>query len=137
MFSPNFSVPPEREGVELRILGVGLTATAAVFGVFLGGRIFPAVLLLLSLLAFAGAIYYRRIGHDVYLAFALVALALGLIVSPLIVFVAYALGVGLFGSLLRLAGMNKLKRNFMKCRAEPTMFVNPSPTTPEGFRRQS
>lgn len=137
MFSPGFSVVPERERVELLILGVGLTAIAAVFAVFLNGRIFPAVLLLLGLLAFAGAIYHRRIGHDIYLAFALIALAIGRIVSPLIVFVAYVLGVGLFGSLLRLIGMNKLKRDFMKCRTEPTMFVKPSPTTREGFRRQS
>jgi hypothetical protein len=137
MFRPRISVTPERERVELLILGSGLTAIAAVFGLFLNGRIFPAVLLLLGLLAFAGAIDHRRIGHDVYLAFLLIALAVGRIVSPVIVFAAYVLGVGLFGSLLRLIGMNKMNRDFMKCRAEPTMFVNPSPTRSEGFRRQS
>lgn len=137
MLSPNFSVDPKRERVELLILAVGLLGIAAVFGVFLHGRIFPAVLSVFALLAFAGVIYQRRMGHDIYLVFALIALAVGRIVSPLVVFVAYLSGIGLMGSLLRLVGMNKLKRDFTKCRAEPTMFVNPTPTTHDGFRRQS
>lgn len=137
MFSPSFSLDPKKERVELLILGVGLVVIATAFGVFLKGRIFPAVLLLLGLLAFAGAICHSRVGHDVYLVFALISFAIGRIVSPLVVFVTYVLGIGLMGSLLRFVGMNKLKRDFTKCRAEPTMFINPTPTTREGFRRQS
>ena len=137
MLSPKFSVDLNKERAELLILGFGLIAIAAVFGILLNGRIFPAALLLFALLALAGAICHRRMGHDVYLVFALIALAIGRIVSPLVVFVAYVPGIGLMGSLLRLVGMDKLRRDFTKCRAETTMFTDPPPTTREGFRRQS
>jgi hypothetical protein len=137
MLSPNFSSDPKRERVELLILAIGLLVIAGVFGGFLNGRVFPAVLLAFSFLAFAGVIFHRRAGHDVYLIFALIALAIGRIVSPLVVFLAYVPGIGLMGSALRLIGMNKLKRDFGKCRAEPTMFIDPRPTTHDGFRRQS
>ena len=137
MLSPNFLVDPKRERVELLILAIGLFGIAVVFAVFLHGRIFPTVLSLGALLALAGAIFQRTIGHDVYLIFALIALAIGRIVSPIVVFLSYLPGIALVGSFLRLVGMNKLRRNFRKCRAEPTMFVNPMPTTHDGFRRQS
>jgi hypothetical protein len=137
MLSPNFSPDPKRERVELLILGIGLLVIAGVFGGFLHGRIFPAVLFAFALLAFAGVIFHRRAGHDVYLIFALIALAIGRIVSPVVVFLAYLPGIGLMGSALRLVGMNKLQRDFHKCRAETTMFIDSRPTTHEGFRRQS
>jgi predicted membrane protein len=137
MLSPKFSVEPKRERAELFILAIGLFGIAAVFAILLHGRIFPGILSLFALLALAGAVFQRRIGHDIYLIFALFALAIGRIVSPIVVFIAYLPGIALMGGLLRLGGMNKLKRNFTECRAEPTMFVNPTQTTPDGFRRQS
>ena len=137
MLSPNFSSGPKRERTELLILGVGLLVIAGVFGGYLHGRIFPGVLLASALLAFAGAMFHRRVGHDIYLIFALIALAIGRVVSPVVVFLAYLGGIGLMGSALRLIGMNKLKRDFTTCRAEPTMFIDPTPTTEDGFRRQS
>lgn len=137
MLSPNFSVDPQRERSELLILSVGLLAIALLFGIFFHGRIFPALLSMFALLALSGVLFQQRIGHDVYLIFALFALAIGRIVSPLVVFVAYAMGIGVVGSALRLIGMNRLKRDFNQCKAEPTMFVAPMPTSPDGFRRQS
>ena len=137
MLSPNFRSDPKGERLELLTLGIGLLVIAGVFGGFLHGRIFPAVLSAFAILAFAGVVFHRTAGHDIYLIFALIALAIGRIVSPVIIFLAYVPGIGLIGSGLRLVGMNKLKRDFTKCRAEPTMFIDPRPSTDDGFRRQS
>ena len=137
MLSPNFSVDPGRERVELLILAIGLFAIAAVFGLFLQGRVFPVVLSFFALLALTGVIYQRRLGHDVYLIFALIGMAIGRVISPLVVLLTYVTGISLVGSMLRLAGIDKLQRDFTKCRAKSTMFVKPMPTTHDGFRRQS
>jgi predicted membrane protein len=137
MLSPNFSPDPKRERVELLILAIGLLVIVGIFAGLLHGRIFPAVLFAFALLAFAGVIFHRRAGHDVYLIFALIALAIGRVVSPVVVFLAYLSGIGVTGGALRLIGMNKLKRDFTQCRTEPTMFIESQPTTHDGFRRQS
>jgi hypothetical protein len=137
MLDPNPHLPPSKERAQLLVLAGGLAAIAVTFAFFLGARVFPGVLLALAALALTGAVLHRRIGHDVYLVFALIALAVGRIISPVVVFLAYLLGVSLVGLILRAFGMDKLKRDFIRCREAPTMFVDPPHTPPESFRRQS
>jgi len=137
MLDPNLRLGPDKERAQLLFLSAGLALIALVFAFALDARIFPALLLVLTALALGGALFHRHIGHDVYLVFALIALTIGRIASPVIVFLAYMLGVGLFGLILRAVGMDRLKRNFTRCRGATTMFVDPPPTPPESFRRQS
>lgn len=137
MLSPKLRRDGKGERTELFILSVGLAAVAAGLAALLGARVFPAVLLVCAVLALAGALAYRKVGHDVYLAFALLSMAIGRLISPIVLLVMYIVAIGALGGILRLSGMNRLRRNFAKCRAQPTMFVDATPTTAESFRRQS
>lgn len=137
MLDPKLRLPPEKERAQLLVLAGGLAMISLVFAYLLGARIFPVLLLLLAALAATGAILHRHFGHDVYLVFALIALLIGRVISPVIVFLAYVLGVGLPGVVLRAIGMDRLRRDFNRCRRMQTMLVDPPQTSPESFRRQS
>ena len=137
MFSSNLLVDPRRERLELIILGCGLTVIATLLAILVDGRIFPAFLLVLALLAIIGAACYRHIGHDLYLTFALVAMAIGRIASPVILFIAFVLAVGMVGSVIRIVGLDRLQRNFKRCRSATTMLRDVPATDPGSFRRQS
>lgn len=125
------------ERSQLLFVGIGLAAVAAALAWIFGARVFPGILAVLACAALAGWAAYRRIGHDVYLVFALIALAIGRIVSPVVVFIMYLAGITLVGAVLRLFGVNRLKRDFQSCRQLPTMLVDATQPSDESFRRQS
>lgn len=137
MFSPALRRTAAEEQSQLLALAAGLGAVASLFAWIFGARIFPGILALLGCVAFAGWVAYRRIGHDVYLIFALIVLAIGRIVSPIIVFIMYVASIGLVGGALRVLGMNRLRRDFKACKQLPTMLVDASQPSNESFRRQS
>ena len=137
MLSPKLRRDARSERIELVILCGGLATIAAAFAALLGARVFPAVLLILAMFALVGALAYRKVGHDVYLIVALVAMAIGRVVSPIVVIVMYVVAIGALGSILRIFGMNRLRRNFDQCKARSTMFVDATQPSVESFRRQS
>jgi protein-S-isoprenylcysteine O-methyltransferase Ste14 len=128
---------PAEERTELVFLGAGLVGLAAALTFFSDTVLLPAVLATVGCAAIVARLCYRRIGHDVYLVFALVALAIGRVLSPLVVLVIYVAGICLLGTLLRGIGMDRLNRSFDKCRMRPSMLVDTPHRSRESFRRQS
>ncbi|MBI4964276.1 MAG: hypothetical protein HY913_13445 [Desulfomonile tiedjei] len=117
--------------------GCGLAIAAIVlFWLFDGPRIvwFLAVL---SATALIGGAVGRGLGYNIYLILNLGAEILGKAVSFLMVVIIYMLGIGVFGSLLRLVGMDRLQRDWQENRLKTSMFVHPPKTTKESLRRQS
>jgi hypothetical protein len=128
---------PAEERAELAFLGAGLVALAAVLTFFSDTVLLPAVLAAVGCVAIVARVWYRRIGHDVYLVFALIALAIGRVLSPVVILVMYVAGICVLGTVLRGVGMDRLNRNFEKCRRRPSMLVDAPHRSRESFRRQS
>ena len=122
---------------ELWRLAAGFAIGGGVIHFAFGASGLPLVLLILSFIAFAGAAAFDRIGHDVHLVFSLSSLVIGRSVSWLALALMYLVGIACLGSILRSLGMNQLERDFDRCRAKPTMLVDPPETTAQSFRRQS
>jgi len=137
MLSPSLRRSPAEERTQLLFVAVGFTAIAVAIAWIFDARVFPGILGALACFAFAGWIAYGRIGHDVYLIFALIALAIGRIVSPVIVFVMYMASIGGVGLVLRAFGVNRLNRDFKACKRKPSMLVDATQPSEESFRRQS
>lgn len=137
MTSPAQTAEAAEERRELWRLAAGFAVGAGVIHWVFAIAGLPLVLLAFSLTAFAGAAAFGRIGHDVHLIFSLIALAIGRIMSWLGVALMYVVGIAFIGSILRLFGVDRLDRDFARCRTKPTMFVDPPETTVESFRRQS
>jgi hypothetical protein len=132
---PSPSVAAERQ--QVRWLAVGFTLMAGVSWWILGPRPLPLVLLGLAGLAWVGAVAHRAMGRSVFLLFTVMALALGRVVSWVVVLVLYVLAIGMLGSIFKLFGMNRLERDFAACKRKTTMLVDVPPLDPAGFRRQS
>jgi fatty acid desaturase len=125
------------ERSQLLWLGAGLAVIGTGFGCAFGRWTFPAILLGLAALALVGALADRRVGRSVFLVFTLVSLTVGRLVSWLVVLVLYVLAIGVFGSILKLFGMNRLERDFAANKRKATMFVDVPPLDRASFRRQS
>ena len=125
------------ERQQLLILAAGLGVVASALIAFFGLGVWPCLLGGLALVALVGAAAHRWCGRDVYLGFALVALAVGGVVSRLLLVALYLVGILLLGSILKLFRMNQLNRDFQACRAMKTIFVDAPATSLESFGRQS
>ena len=137
MLTPNLSSGPAAERQQLLFLGIGLAVIAAGTWWFLGSRISSLVLIVLASVALAGFVVYRAIGRDVFLVFMLLSLAIGHVVSWVVVLLLYAVVIAGLGAMLRLFGMNRLERNFDACRKKASMLADVPPLDATGFRRQS
>jgi len=133
----NSGISAGAERIELWKIAAAFGAAAIALHLLFGWKALPIAFACLSGLALFGAVFFRRIGHDVSLVFDLVAMLLGGIVSRVMIAVMYVVGIICFGSLLRLFGMNKLERDFQRCRAKPSMLSDAPATPIESFRRQS
>ena len=125
------------ERLELWKLAAAFAVGAIALHFLFGWTGLPTVLACLSGVALCGAVFFRQIGHDVCLVFNLIAMLLGGVVSRLVIALMYFVGVLCFGSILRLFGMNRLERDFERCRARRSMLADAPTTTAESFRRQS
>jgi hypothetical protein len=132
-FSPGFV--QERKQLLFLAVGSGLAATG--FWWFRPGSIFAMALGLVCVTALLGRIAYSVIGRDVYVIFAAIAFAVGFVVSWVAVVMMYVIAIVLCGAVLRLFGMDKLRRCFADCKALVTMFVEPPKTSKDSFGRQS
>ena len=121
----------------LVVLAIGLAAIGLALWLVAGAMILPALLLALSMAAWVGFILFQSVGRDVYLVFAVIASAIRRVLSWVVLVLMYLLFIGLFGSILRLCGMNRLERNFKSCRDKESMLVNPPATDADSLRRQS
>jgi hypothetical protein len=125
------------ERAELWKLTAAFAAGAVILHLVFGWKGLPIALACLSGIALCGAAFFSRIGHDISLVFGLIALLLGGVVSRVVIAAMYFVGVLCFGSVLRLFGMDRLDRDFQKCRARPTMLTDAPASPVESFRRQS
>lgn len=137
MLEPGLSRGPAAEKQQLLFLGVGLAVLGGANWWMTGPRASGIVLLALGALALAGRMAYRSIGRSVFLIFALVSMALGRVVSWVIVLMLYVLVIGGLGSVLRLFGMNRLARDFAACRKKESMLMDVPPLDEASFGRQS
>jgi ABC-type sugar transport system permease subunit len=125
------------EKQQLLVLGIGLAAIGAGAWWLFGLHALNILMLTLAGLALAGCLAYRAMGRGVFLVFSLLSLAVGRVVSWLMVLVLYVVVIAGLGTVLRLFGMNRLERNFEACRKKGTMLVDVPRLDPAGFRRQS
>jgi hypothetical protein len=122
---------------QLLTIAAGLAGGSVLSYWLLRGRVSSAILLLLALIALAGFAAYARCGRGVFLGFTLVARAVGAVISSLAVILMYLVVVVGIGGLIRLFGINRLRRDFDGCRKRTTMLEDVPPLTAAGFRRQS
>ena len=137
MIKRNLAQDPVAERQQLLYLALGLGTLAAGLWFFRDARVLAGVLAGIALVALAGLAAYRFIGRDIYLFFALISLAIGTVVSSVMLALMYLFGIAIFGSLLRLLGMDRLRKRFDRCREQTTMFAEAPSTDVESFRRQS
>jgi hypothetical protein len=137
MFKPQFNIGSKNEKKQMVIAGIGFAVVAGVFGYGLGNITPSIVFSCLSLVSLCGFLFYSYIGRDVFLILAAVGSIIGRVVSWFVVLLVYALVIGLLGSVLRLMGMNLLRRDFQACSQSKTMFVDAPHTDSESFSRQS
>jgi hypothetical protein len=137
VLEPGFSRGAAAERQQLLFLGLGLAAIAAVHWWLSGLRPAGVVLLVLGVLALAGAVAHGAIGRGVFLIFAVLTLALGRVVSWVIVLGMYVLFIAGLGSVLRLFGMDRLARNFEACKKRRSMLMDVPPLDAASFERQS
>ena len=137
MLEPNFARGPAAEKQQLLFLGIGLAVIGGSTWWFFGSRVSSAILLALAAVALAGFVAHRAIGRGVFLIFALLALAIGSVISWVIVLVLYTVVIAGLGSVFRLFGMNRLQRDFKACKEKATMLADVPPLGAASFRRQS
>ena len=137
MLEPGLSRGPAGEKQQLLFLGIGLAVLGGANWWMAGPRVSGIVVLALGALALAGRMAYRSIGRSVFLIFALVSMALGRVVSWVIVLVLYVLVIAGLGSVLRLFGMNRLARDFAACKKKESMLMDVPPLDEASFGRQS
>lgn len=95
------------------------------------------VLFALACSSICGVVFYQKCGRDVYLLLSVTALAMGKVVSWLALHTLYLFGIVILGTVFKLTGMDRLNKNFNKCRKQSSMFHDCEATTIESFRRQS
>jgi hypothetical protein len=132
-----WSPGPRLERRQLLVQGAALGALAAVLHVLAGAVWAPWILGSLGVAGLAGAALYPGLGRGVFLVYALLGRALGRALSFGVLCLAWAVGIAAFGSVLRLAGMNRLERDFARCRARDSMLVPAPPTDLASFERMS
>lgn len=136
--SVNLFYPGERaEKRHLLTGGLGMPCVAALLWIITGWVVFPSILVCLGGVQLIAWIAYPLIGRSVFLVFALIGYWISQIISWLMVYLMYLLGIKLFGFLLRLCGMNRLERNFGVTKRKHTMFHDAPETDLESFGRQS
>jgi ABC-type sugar transport system permease subunit len=137
VLEPVLSRGPTAEKQQLLFLGIGLTLIGGANWWLFGPRVMSAMLLVLGAVALAGRLAHRAIGRGVFLSFALLAMAMGRVVSWVILVVMYVLFIAGLGSVLRLFGMNRLARDFEACKKRGSMLMDVPPVDAASFERQS
>lgn len=137
MLEPVLSRGPTAEKQQLLFLGIGLTLIGGANWWLFGPRVMVVVLLVLGAVALAGCVAHRTIGRGVFLVFALLTMAVGRVVSWVILLLMYVLFIAGLGSVLRLFGMNRLARNFELCKKRGSMLMDVPPLDATSFERQS
>ena len=62
---------------------------------------------------------------------------MGRLITPIALALMYGLAIILCGGILRLFGMNRLERDFARCKEKDTMFYDAPVTKRADFERQS
>ncbi|MBZ0258208.1 hypothetical protein K8I31_19235 [bacterium] len=136
--SANLFYPGERaEKRQLLTGGLVAPAVAALIWFVTGWVVFPAIIACLGGLQLLAWLAYPLIGRSVFLVFALVGYWISQVISWLMIYLMYLIGIKLFGFFLRLCGMNRLERNFAATSRKNTMFHDAPQTDTESFGRQS
>lgn len=137
LFRHRFGSDPVQERHQLAVLALGLAAVAGALWLWTGRPAAPAVLASLAGVAGAGWLAFPWLGRSVYLLFSLLSAGVGRGISWIVVGTIYWVGIGVFGSLLRLFGMNRLDRDFEACRKRTSMLSEAPVTSQPSFGRQS
>lgn len=137
MLESDLSRGPGAERRQLLFLAIGLAGVGGGTWWLFDRRALGVVMLILAGVALSGFIGYAAIGHRVFLSFSMVTLVIGRAVSWLVVLLLYVVMVAGLGSALRLFGVNRLDRDFDRCKRKVSMLVDVLPLDPESFRRQS
>ncbi len=137
MLRNNFLPNEKTEKRQLEVLAIGLFALGLFFGLMHHRQMAGAILTVLALVSAVGRIFFKRMGRDVYLCFALVATGIGWIISNIVMLLLYLLGIVVVGSILKLMKIDQLEKNWAQCKAKPTLFKTAPETTKESFERLS
>jgi len=137
MLKQNWEPNAAAEKKQLLTLFLGASIIAPCLWFFAGARIVPVLLAIVATSALVGVLFHRHVGRDIFLAFAILSAAIGGVVSKIVMILFYIFGIGVFGSIMQLFGMNRLRKRFQACKQYDTMFVDAPDTNLESFRRQS
>lgn len=130
-FKPNSN--KEREQLLFLAIGIGAIGTALTLLTDLR----PYFLFGVAAFAGIGVLIKGEVRRCIFLLFSFIASILSQIVSRTVIFLVYFGCIAPFGIILKLFGMNKLDRNFSKCKKKTTMFSPPPTTGINDFKRQS
>lgn len=137
MIERNVDRGPAAERQQLLVLGVGLAVIGWGAWWLFGPRVTSVIVLVLASVALAGVVAHRVIGRAIFLLFSLILLAVGQVVSWFIVLAMYGVVIAGLGFLLRLFGMNRLDRNFARCKQKRSMLTDVVRLDFRSFGRQS
>jgi len=137
MLRNSFLPDTKKEKRQLEVLAVGFTLIALFLALVGHRQAGPIVFSMLAVAAFTGRIFFKKIGRDFYLCFALIATGIGYVVSKIVMILLYAVGIAFVGCLLKLLKIDLLEKNWSQCKTKPTMFKTAPETTKESFERLS
>lgn len=121
---------------DLVVTGLAFGVSAAILFA-LDKPVIPYVALALALIALFGSAFFQSIGHRIHASITTVRRSIQRVVSYVVLTVVYFGFVSILGLILSFFGMDRLRKDFDKCKAMPSMFEEAPATDLDNFRRQS
>lgn len=122
---------------QLLAMAVAFALASAALWFLADARVLPILLISLSSIGLLGYCAYGKLGRDIYLALAVIIRMVGWVLSRIVLGVMFVFAITLPGLVLRLFGMDRLNKEFQRCRTRESMFVDTPVHDSEDFRRQS
>lgn len=138
MLKLDLSKNEEKEKKQLLFFSLGLTVVAAFFSATSArSSVFSDLLLCIAGIVLVSRLWYAKIGHDIFIILSLIGGGISYFVSFVVLVFVYLFGILVFGTLLKITGMDQLRKSWIKCRQLPSMFQPAPPSPVESFGRLS
>lgn len=134
--TPDFTPNAEHER---RHLETGFLAGVCIGFVFMlfGWHILGTIVFVFAGIHFFGWAGFETRGRDVHIALQALIRVVHWLITPVLLALMYVLAILLFGTIARVAGMNRLRRDYGECRSMESLFEAAPKTETDDFERQS